>query len=219
MTHHKLLVLIACLLTVTGFLSVPYGRAQGNSTAWQVEVDPLSEPLKAFRAVLKESNAKVQVDGIGFNIQRKEQVNATLVEKQEIIARWQGILVRELKSKDFVVLSDDRLQRGSGLTIERMRELMIKAQPYGDQDTAAARLGKSLFFLINEDASPCRGTGAMAALVPAYYPPDKIQSDYGSIAVFLMGVGDCGRPRSINWDYMERLTRHLERTFPGKVGR
>ncbi len=204
-----------CALAAAIMLGAPDAKAQAR---FDVTVEPVSELLEKLKAQLTRNRAAVLVDMISFKMTRTDHGNATLNDKKKTLRRWQLVLVRALRDRDFQTVSDRTLRQEAGLTRERMRDLMVKAQPFGERDLAAQRLSEDLFFLVNEDSRPCND-GAVAAFVTGYNPEDQVQSDYGSIIVALIGAGQCGQARSRNERYLGDVKAELQRAFVKALAR
>ena len=187
--------------------------------AWRVEVDQMTELFKALRDMTRKSQAPVLVDGLSFKITRIGQSAISTATKQELTVRWQRIMVGELVSEDFENLSDELLQEKTGLTIEKMREMIIKAQPFGMREMTKAQMGKDFFFLVNEEPEPCGGgNGAMVATVAALNALENVQSDYGNVVVMLVGVGDCDVHNLEARRYIKRIKEQLHQALLAKLG-
>jgi hypothetical protein len=188
------------------------------SSAWQVNIDKEKPLFDAIRVRYHQAGAPVLVDGLGFDISRRGGPRLSLDQKRELSAKWERVLVDELEDSGFESLSDERLEKEMGLTREGMRQMMIEAQPFGERDLAEERVGKEIFFLVDESPRPCaRGTGAMGAFVAAYYPLDQVQSDYGSVTFMIFGIGRCDERNPSAQRYVSKVKEDIVNSFPSDM--
>lgn len=206
----------ACMLL--GGAAPTAATAQGALPAeagWQVAIDPLDEPLDFMNQQARRAGAPLFMTGRGFDITREEGADQDYAERQALINEWAYTLTERLERFGFRTTSRARFRALFGMSMEDFRDRMIAAQPYGTRDATERHLGE-FFVLINWRPDECPGTDdAYAAMVMTYYPVEGVGSDFGSVAMFLLGAGECASGRAARRQLAD-LTTQMSAEFSGR---
>jgi hypothetical protein len=180
------------LLSIWSAIAIRGAKSQSQSS-WVVELDEAVELFRTLNEAYINAGAPIFVDGLGFSVNRTGSFTTSTPEKRDLVDRWQRRVVRLLEGEGLAEVDRQRLEQETGLTYERMRRMVIKAQPFGGRDLAEDQMGRHIHFLMNEEPLTCpAGGGVMAAFVMAFYSVADVQSEYGNIMVMVLGAGDCG---------------------------
>jgi hypothetical protein len=99
---------------------------------------------------------------------------------------WQDQLKYVLAVTDYRELDEDELANSPFKNTDEMRDLMAKNLPFA-QRNGNRTLGPHVVFLVDDVHQQC----AAVAEVMVLEPESEVKTDYGSIAILLLGVGDC----------------------------
>jgi len=204
----------AALWAATLVLSTAPASAQpiAAGSFWRIEVDPMTEFLDGIRREVRRVGAPLIVDAMSMDITSASAGRHSLAQRKRLIAEWEDELVDKLEDEDFEAYDEDDWESESGMSLADMREKIIEGLPYNMRDSMRERMGEDIHVLINQTRPACAGeNGGMVAIIMSMYPDEDVRSDYGGIAVILMGAERCGRP-SYSY-YLSNLRRELQATL------
>ena len=112
--------------------------------------------------------------------------NVSDATKRSDLDDWQDQLKYILALTDYRELDDEELANSPFKNTDEMRDLMAKNLPFA-QRNGNRTLGPHVVFLVDDAHREC----AAVAEVMVLEPESEVKTDYGSIAILLLGVGDC----------------------------
>lgn len=161
---------------------------------WTVTVDPMHELSRVMNDRARQQRAPFHFAGIAFEISREDGPKKTYHERTVLAEYWALQVSNLLEERGFEVTEEARFQRIMGMSIEQFRASMLQHVPYGMRDVAPQ--GAGLYVLLNEDPQGCSGDNIFAAVVMPSYPTEGVLSEYGEIAVLMIGGGKCASGRT-----------------------
>lgn len=163
-----------------------------GAAGWTVTTDPLQELLTHVNQRARQSDAPMVLKGVGFDIELGGGGNHSYEDREILSEGWALSIANMLEPFGFEVVSDERLRRLTRMSIDQFRDMIIQNQAYGIRDQVARHMGRGIYVLLNERPANCPAENVFVAMVMPYYPVEGVSTDYGSVAVFLLGAGACG---------------------------
>jgi hypothetical protein len=164
-------------------------RVAGPWTTW-LEGDGTG--VEVMRSALRQQGIPFFGRELSISIERADG-DWSQARKQDQLEHWQDRLADTLRDAGFDDVDEDDVA-GSGLSLETFRERMVASLSPGAQ--AASRLSPSRKLILLQHrraSSPCPARrGAMMAMIMGMDPPPGAGSEFGSVAVVVVGIGACG---------------------------
>jgi len=158
---------------------------------WTVSVDPMREVIDTMNRAARDRHAPFHVDGMGFEVTRDVGPDRSFEDRKILIDYWALQIANLLENEDFQFAEDDEFEALMGMSKQQFRQTMIGRVPYGFRDTVTEQFSEGFNVLVYESPPGCPGDNGYAALVIANYPVRDVASEYGDLAVFLIGAGEC----------------------------
>lgn len=158
---------------------------------WTVTIDSMRDLLDNMNREAARAGAPMFAQGVAFDMTR-DGANYSYGDREVLSEGWALSLANMLESAGLEITSDARLRRLTGMSIADFRDRMIRAQPYAIRDTVERHAGHGIYILLDERPPTCPPDNVFLAMVMPHYPDQDVDRDYGSVAVFLLGIGPCG---------------------------
>jgi hypothetical protein len=108
--------------------------------------------------------------------------------KRSDLDAWLRGVTSVLKNVGFREPTQSELASMHLNSTDDLRAMMVRNAPFAMHDTYKRMLG-SFVFLIDDDLANC----VQVAEVMVQDPEEGVMEDYGSIAILLLGLGECSR--------------------------
>lgn len=168
--------------------------------AWTLEIDPMSEVLGQLRTQVAASGASFTIEASSFDITYEGNVQLSDQQKLAIHARWSNVMLDALKASGLRPMDGPGITPAQREQLANLRQTMIDRLPFGMRAQMREHVG-DIAMLMDETSAPCtRIDGAYGGMVMPMHPRAGVGSDFGSIAVFVFGMGSCG----VRGEYAER---------------
>jgi hypothetical protein len=130
-----------------------------------------------------------------YDLERRTTDSVPQERKLAMVEQLQRVIVKALEDEGFIAMSESELRTHTGKGSAELIEEVMKKMPFGRRQGSAVKPARNIFFLINEKRPRCTrdGAGAMGAYVFATQPLQDVRSDFGSIALMIVGFGECAR--------------------------
>ncbi len=182
---------------------------------WMLETDPMTEVLGQLRTQVEAAGAPFTVQASSFDITYNGDVRLSDQQKLAIHERWSRTVVDALQAGGMRPMDGPGITPAQRTQLANMRQTMIDRLPFGMRAHMRENVG-DISMLMDESAAPCtRIDGAYGGIVMPMRPRAAVGSDFGSIAVFVFGIGSCGvrgefAERRLGYTF-DRATRALVR--------
>jgi hypothetical protein len=124
--------------------------------------------------------------------------------KRSDLDDWQDQLKYILAVTDYRELDDEELAKSPFKNTDEMRDLMARNLPFAQRNGNRV-LGPHVAFLIDDAHQQC----AAVAEVMVLEPESGVKTDYGSIAILMLGVGDCRTAQRSDGTLSDQLLNKL----------
>jgi hypothetical protein len=176
---------------------------------WKVTIDPATLTTEGFNAEAKKSRAPIWMTTRAFSFKQNTTVATALSSKISNLTKLQGAIAHSLGYEGFDTMPDDELKAYTGMTPRQMVEKVTRdTVPFGQSRNAPVKLVENFKFLMNSKRPRCAkdSKGAIGAFVMASEPEDGVASDFGGVAVMIIGLGACSRTTITSTrEYMDGL--------------
>ncbi|WP_146232639.1 hypothetical protein [Pseudomonas protegens] len=181
---------------------------------WEIEADRggLDERLNDW---LDTQDIPANSKSVIFNISNTGATSRTMDQKKSGLTNISRKITRELASEKFSPVPAHKISREIKDALAKLFDNYI---PFGYQGIPFGKFDKNIIMLMNEKRPRCtrNNGGAIGAYVFLQYPRPNIKSEYGSIMVAFIGMGECADfSRASNENYMDGLLDIATETIKG----
>jgi hypothetical protein len=167
---------------------------------WRVETDSMTEPMAQFTAELEAAGLPTVLRVVSFDIRYDGDARPSEEQKAGLQQRWSSAVIEALKRSGLRLMDGPEATPDQRRKLTELRQKMFERMPFGMRNQTQDRFGV-MAMLIDDRRAPCTTRdGAYAGFVMTIRPTPNVTSDFGSIAVFTLGMGSCGEKGS----YAER---------------
>jgi hypothetical protein len=173
-----------------------HSRAGERKTVgdWVVYVDDARELDKGLNEQARRQRVPIVTDVTLYELERHTTHSVPQSAKLAGLERLQRAIARSLEDEGFEAVSDDDLKAHTGMSSREFAEQVMKNVSFGWKQNAPVKFAPTLLILLNEKRPRCaKDGGAMAAYLMAVEPTPEVDADFGGIALFLVGMGECSR--------------------------
>lgn len=182
--------------------------------SWQVELDEMQDLEATVNSTMKQKNLPGWMTSGEISIRHAPEAGPAKNTKEAQVQEWQSVLAKMLKQENFVQIPNSELKTPDGkdlfTAIQNMRSVPKtggKAQPLRSD------LSPNMYVFHAGPGQACMKTqpSDIVAYVAAMSPNPSDVNDYGSIALFLLGIGNCGTPNlSLKKYYRELVDNSMD---------
>jgi hypothetical protein len=183
---------------------------------WELTVDDNAPLEKEFNRQLKQRGIPILVDFTTLNIRRKSHSGAADSSKPEQVRTWQKLVGQSFKDEGFKKIPESKLRTADGKDIHTVMNDLKALVPYGFREFGfLGEISPSAIALLKETGPRCTDDqqGAFGAFVFATAFGQTRPLDYGSIDLFVMGAGECGKQSTDAKRYMTELRENATETI------
>ena len=174
---------------------------------WRVKIDDGAEFVSELDKTTRREGASVVASVLDVRLMRS--ADAPSVSKSSSLADdLASKAISNLEDEGFKAMSESDLQRDTGMDSTAMMEKIAKQMPFGSRSLASRfMVNPRLTILIRTTGPSCTRSGQgllLAYLLTNDGEPD-VKADFGSISLFVLGLGACGRSIGANESYVREL--------------
>lgn len=184
------LALVLLVLSASPSAAQDVDAPRPAEAGWTVTIDPMRDLLDNMNGEARRAGAPMFAQGVAFEMTR-DGANYSYEDREVLSEGWALALANMLEAAGLEITSDVRLRRHTGMSVADFRDRMIRGQPYAIRETVERHAGHGIYILLDEQPPTCPPDNGFLAMVLPYYPDEDVDSDYGSVAVFLLGIGPC----------------------------
>lgn len=184
----------------------------GSKKGITLSIDSAPDASKTVENLFRQQYGERAVAKIRFiTLTYCSSDNISSLTKKSDLDEWQDRLkyilavtdYREIQSEDF---------RGTRIkSLDDMRDLVGRNMPFGQRDTNRP-IGPHLLVMIDDSHPQCL---ALAEAM-VFEPEEDVKSDYGTVGIVLIGLGNCSiaqRPNgTLSDQLLEKLVEYLRRS-------
>ncbi|HDS1061941.1 hypothetical protein [Pseudomonas putida] len=187
-------------ILINGEYPIDEGKEVLTIGGWEIETDlgGLDERLNDW---LEQQEIPARSKSVIFNISNTGAAKRTMDQKTSDLTNVSRKITRELVSEKFSPVPAHKISKEAKDALAKLFDSYI---PFGYQGIPLGKLDKNFIMLMNEKRPRCtrNKAGAIGAYVFQQHPRPNIKSEYGSIMVALIGMGECAdfsRPSNENY--------------------
>jgi hypothetical protein len=174
---------------------------------WDISIDEADEADNELNKELRRRGIPINWDITNYSLTRSQAMGTPDEEKLERTEGLQYAIAKILKDEDFKRLTDNDLQKITGMDSDEMLDKISQQMPFGFKKGSPMKLGRKFLVFVNEKHPICtkHGDGAMGVYLMSTQPTPEVKSDFGSLGVLIIGIGECARYKSPTRAYIEEL--------------
>lgn len=171
----------------------PASTASGEQIGqWRLEIDPMTEPLTQLREEVARTGAPFTIVAASYDFKYDGDAPVSDEQKLAALARWSRVLVDALGISGLRLIDESQISAQERQQFAEMRQKFVDHLPFGMRAQMRDQMG-GVVMLMDESMAPCtRIDGAYAAVLFTIQPRVAVTSEFGSIGMFVFGLGSCG---------------------------
>lgn len=182
--------------------------------AWNLELDSANPMIAEMNKTYRKFDAPVRAIAHDHEIRRVAADRDTRTHATRI-DEWVNVIARELASDGMKPIPQAEMDRFLRRMGKDFRTFTEESKLYGLKDEIPQQTGPLKMYFDDSHADCADGDSGIAAGVFSTIDTEPLSADYGSVDVFLLGVGKCSRPLAMRLakerleSITERLRKHL----------
>lgn len=174
---------------------------------WDISIDEADEADNELNKEFRHRRIPIKLDITSYSLTQSQAVGVPDDEKLELTEGLQYAIAKVLKDESFKRLTDNDLQNTTGMDSDEIVNKINQQMPFGFKNVSPMKLGRKFLVYVNEKHPVCtkHGDGAMGVYLMSTQPTPEVKSDFGSLGVLIIGIGECARSKSPTRAYIEEL--------------
>jgi hypothetical protein len=167
--------------------TTPESPSDSSSQGMTLKIEDALDGRRSLESVLRRQSglpAVVKLRFIDFNYSGSE--NIPIATRQSDLDDWQEEMSYLFDLADYREPEPEELAKTPFHDIDGLRDLIAKNQPFGQRNSSRT-LSSHIILRVDDRYPQC----AAIAEVMVLYPEQGVKNDYGSMAIILIGLGDC----------------------------
>lgn len=182
---------------------------------WRLRLDDSDEFVEALNKFGRKHGASFV--GSMFDVTIKRSADASSVSTSSSVSdEVARKAISDFEDEGFEAMSESDLRKHTGMDSTGMLEKVAEQMPYGSQRLAKRFMANSrVTVLMRTNGHTCtrNGQGAFGAYVLRNDGEPNVKTDFGSVTLFVLGFGACGRSLTANKSYVRELVSDAKETI------
>lgn len=174
---------------------------------WRIRTDDGSEFTSELTKAARKKGLALTA-GV-FDVRVMRSVDAPSLSSSDSVSdKLAKKAITNLEDEGFEAMPESDLRANTGMDSTEMMEKVAKQMPYGSQSLAARFMSNPRVTILMRTSGPsCTSgsRGAFGAYVLRNDGDKDAKADHGSVSVFVLGFGACGRSIEANNSYIRSL--------------
>lgn len=172
---------------------------------WRVNIDDGADMQELFAQEFRRNHVSAFLDFTSADVKTTLSGDFGAEVKRARLSTWQDALVQSLRTHGFSEVTEDEMK---GQSFGDLLKQKLRAGGIGNRHWTADRISDRGFFLVSRHTPHCARTGgSMVAMVMAIKPKEGFRTDFGSVALGIMGADSCGRRHGSPEDFVDAVIR------------